>query len=139
MAIANYSTSIASQKTVGKIQTMLAAAGALKTMIDYDGGKPIALSFQVNTAMGLMGVRLPINPEGVLNTFNRDNVQKSFRSIEQAERTAWRNCEDWVKAQLAMIDAEQMSFDQVFLPYTMDKAGNTMYELFQQKRLMLDA
>lgn len=138
MAILNYSTKIDPSKTAGEIQTILAKNGATKTMIDYDDGSPVALSFQVDSPFGLQSVRLPINVAGCLRAFRKDGIPKSFHTKEQAERTAWRNCKAWVEAQMAMIYAEQMTMAQVFLPMTMDNAGSTMYELFESKRLMLE-
>lgn len=137
MAIKNYSTTIGASRTAGKIQGMLAEAGALCTMVEYTAKKPVSLSFQVDTSFGLQSVRLPINAEGMLRAFKREKVPKNYQTLEQAERTAWRNCEDWIAAQLAMIDGEQLDLAEIFLPQTITKDGSTVYELFERKQILL--
>ena len=58
---------------------------------------------------------------------------------EQAEKTAWRNTRDWVLAQMAFVEASDVSVDQVFLPYLTDKSGRTLYDVYASGQLMLGA
>lgn len=60
---------------------------------------------------------------------NRDKrIPSRLRTREQASRVAWRVIKDWLEAQLAMIKAEMVTIDQVFLPYAQNEAGVTLYE-----------
>jgi hypothetical protein len=47
---------------------------------------------------------------------------------EHAINVAWRVIKDWVEAQLALIEANQVKIEQVFLPYAITAQGNTLYE-----------
>ncbi len=47
MSIANYSTTVKTEKTVGEIQAMLAQAGAQQVLFDFDGPEVTAISFRM--------------------------------------------------------------------------------------------
>ncbi|GAG18875.1 unnamed protein product, partial [marine sediment metagenome] len=54
------------------------------------------------------------------------------KSEEQALRTAWRQVLRWIQAQIAMIDSEIVSTEEVFMPYLQIKEnGQTLFEVFQ--------
>ena len=52
-------------------------------------------------------------------------------------RVAWRITKNWVEAQMAFIEAKQAELSQVFLPYIVNRDNLTVYELFQQKQLLI--
>ena len=134
MAILNYTTSINSEKTASEIQRILAKAGAQAVLTEYDeNGIMSAMSFRIQTVHGMLSFRLPINIEGVYQALKKDrNVQGRFKSYEQASRVAWRIVKDWIEAQIAIIQAGQAEFVQVFLPYAQNKLGQTVYESISQ-------
>ena len=134
MPILNYTTKISAAKTVGEIQEILAKHGASKIMIDYDNGTPVAVSFQIMTPYGVQACRLPANAAGATKAMREDGVKADDA---QGCRVAWRICKDWIEAQMAFIKARQAELSQVFLPYTVNHDGATVYELYQQQRLML--
>ena len=57
--IKNYTSNVDIYTSLGEIQGALAKHGAEKIMIDYDGGKPVAVTFAMSTAQGLRGFLLP--------------------------------------------------------------------------------
>lgn len=57
--------------------------------------------------------------------------------IAQAERIAWRNVKDWIAAQVALVEAEQATMDELFLPKLVGKNDLTLYQTFQTGQLML--
>ena len=60
MALLNYTTQIAAQKTVSEIQTLLCKAKASAVLTEYDpAGVLSAISFRITKAHGLMSFRLP--------------------------------------------------------------------------------
>ena len=134
MAIKNYTTTVAVYTSLGEIQDALAKHGAMKIMIDYIESRPIAISFVLNTAIGIRGFRLPAATEGTLKVFQRQKVKADK---EQAERCAWRNVRDWVLAQMALIESCDVAIDQVFLPYLTDNSGQTLYEAYSSGQLAL--
>lgn len=130
MAILNYTTAIKAEKTVGEIQGMLAAAGASAVLIEYGpGGVLAALSFRINTVNGQLSFRLPARYKGVYKRLQDEGVPRRLQTEEQAARVSWRIIKDWVKAQLALVEAEQAELTEVFLPYLQDpNTGDTVYQ-----------
>jgi hypothetical protein len=135
-SIANYTTTIAVEKTVAEICTLLARAKAIAVLSEYDGfGTVSAISFRINTEFGILSFRLPANVAGVLAVLQRSKgVPRSLRSSEQAARVAWRIVLHWLDAQLAMIQAGLVKFEQVFLPYAQDAQGVTVYDRLREQR-----
>lgn len=135
MPIKNYSSKTDVYTSVGEIQGALARGGATKIMIDYAGGKPIAVTFALPGAGGqLRGFTLPAAVEGTLRVFQQQKI-KADRA--QAEMTAWRNIRDWVLAQMALVESCDVPIDEVFLPYLTDGHGTTLYQIYQSGHLML--
>ena len=138
MPISNYTTKVDSMTSVAEIQKILMMHDADKVMVEYQDKMPVALTFQVKTANGFISFKLPANWEGVLRALTRDsNVPKASKTMQQALRVSWRILRDWIEAQMAMIEAELTSVDQVFLPYAVTKTGNTVYEDFKQDNFLL--
>lgn len=102
MAIKNYTSGVDIYTSLGEIQGALARAGATKIMVDYESGKPTAVTFAIETVAGTRGFRLPAAVDGTLRVFA---AQKIKADRAQAERTAWRNIRDWVLAQLALVES----------------------------------
>lgn len=129
MPIKNYTTKVPAAQTVGEIQGILAAHGARKVMMDYgDDGKVECVTFALDVGGVMQGFRLEARPEGVLAVMDKDRAKCDQ---EQAERIAWRNVKDWITAQLALVETEQATMDELFLPMRMDRSGQTLYELMQ--------
>jgi hypothetical protein len=135
MPIKNYTTTIASEKTIGEINKSLSKSGVRKIIVDYDDdGDPIGLTFSIpsplkgaNTEM--LFFALPCRWEGVLKVLHADNkLPRTKRNKEQALRICWRILKDWIDAQMAMIDAEAATITEVFLPYVITKEGETLYQ-----------
>jgi hypothetical protein len=135
-SIANYSTSIEAGKTVNEITLLLASAKATAILMEYDGfGGIDALSFRIQTQFGILSFRLPSNIEGVYAVMSKSpRVPRSLRNIAQARRVAWRIIYHWIDAQLAMIAAGVVKFEEVFLPYAQDDKGVTLYQRMQEQK-----
>ncbi len=134
MPILNYTTKVDIYSTIGQIQGILVKHGAKRIVQDYEGEKIVALCFAIDTPIGERGVRLPSNVSAVYTVLQRQKVKCDYA---QAERVAWRIIKDWVEAQMAILESEMVHIDQIFLPYMMNDEGQTIYELFQQKQLLL--
>ena len=133
MAIKNYTTKVPAVQTIGEIQGLLAAHGARKVMMDYDEGKVTAVTFALQAGDVLQGYRLDARPNGVLAAMEKDRM----RCDEvQAENIAWRNVKDWIAAQIALVETEQATMEELFLPMMTGKTGETLYEVFQSGRLL---
>ena len=130
MPILNYTTEVAASRTVGQIQDILAKAGAAQILAEYDRGRVIALSFTVITPTGPQAFTLPVRPEQVRAVLLRQKVQPRYQTLEHAERVGWRIVLDWIKAQLAIIQTEMVTLDEVMLPYMRAQDGTTMYDRY---------
>lgn len=89
-----------------------------------------------------VGFRLPANTPGVLAAMRADKaVPRSLIKTEQAERVVWRITRDWVRAQLAIIEAGMARLEQVMLPYAVTPSGRTLFEEFEERggQLLLEA
>lgn len=126
MPIKNYTTKVPAVQTVGEIQGMLAAHGARKVMMDYsDRGKVEAVTFGLMLNGTMAGFKIDAKPVGVMAVMQKDGIKCD---AAQAERIAWRNVKDWIAAQLALVETEQATMEQVFLPYLLDSGEKTLYE-----------
>lgn len=130
MALLKYTTSIAAEKTVAQIQSLLAKAGAKRVMQEFDeDGRVKAVSFQLELDGVPLGFTLPTDWRPVLQVMNNDpKVPRSYCNNDQAVRVAWRITLAWVEAQLAIIETKMVKTEQVFLPYMITNNGQTVYE-----------
>ncbi len=136
MPILNYTTKVDVYTTLGAIQGNLVKHGAKKITQDYDNqGHISALSFLIDTPYGMRGIRLPANVDAVHAVLTRQKV-KCDR--EQAERVAWRIVKDWVEAQMAILESEMVQIDEIFLPYMVNKSGQTLFQAYRNNQLMLE-
>lgn len=133
MPLLNYTTSIAPTKTVMEIQAILAKHGASAILTEFDTeGFIVALSFKITVNGNDIGFKLPTNWQPVQKVLQNDRkVSRSQATPEQALRVAWRITKDWVEAQMAMIDTQMVTVQQVFLPYMVNQQGQTVYEMFE--------
>ncbi len=137
MPLLNYTTKIDTFTTIGQIQGMLAKHGAKKILHEYDDNvRVVAVSFMIDTPVGMQAIKLPANVSAVQKVLTKQKVKCDYA---QAERVAWRIIKDWVEAQMAILESEMVTLDQIFLPYMIDNKGNTVYSLFISNSLMLDA
>lgn len=148
--IANYSTTVTALKSIGEIQGILVAHGAKHILMDYDGGEPIGLSFIIETPYGDAPFKLPANIEKVHAVLLKDSSSSNYkrwdteyqeakrRKIkEQSANVAWRILKDWVRAQMAILETEMVTIDQIFLPYMQTQSGKILYEVMLEHRLQL--
>jgi hypothetical protein len=144
MPIKNYTTEIGEEKTVGEIMGLLAAKGARSIRIDYDEqNRPEAISFILILCEVPIPFRLPCNFDGVFKALGggykdrhaRYRWERNPESKLQARRVAWRIIKDWVGAQIALIEAEQASMAQVFMPYALqnENARRTAFDVFMEQ------
>lgn len=136
MPLLNYTTTVATAKTAAAVQHLLAKAGARSITTQYDGGgRMVGLSFVAETSGGFQEFTLPVDAAPVLEVLRRQQVPRKYVTPDQAERVAWRIAEDWVKAQLAIIETGMVSLVQVMLPYMVAAPdGATVFEVYDRQR-----
>ena len=141
MPIKNYTTKIAVEKTVSEIELILSKHGAKKILKDYNGGGYVTgISFMVETPTGNIPFKLPIDLKAWVTLINKavenKKLPQRFRhDADQARRTGWRVIKDWIDAQLAIVETQTVTIEQVFLPYAYDlRTDETIYQKFLNKR-----
>lgn len=128
MPIANYTTTVSIDRSINEIQQRLGKAGANAILIEYDAGEPNAVSFAINIGSSPVHFRLLAKPEGVRRALAGKRVEPRYRTAEHAKKVAWRIVRDWVRAQLALVEAEQATLAEAMLPYAITNTGRTLYE-----------
>lgn len=135
MALLNYTTQIASEKTVTEIQGILARSGAMAIMTTYDAdGVLTGINFRIQTPFGPTAYTLPCDIGAVYQILDQQSqkgkVPKRLVTNEQAARVGWRIIKDWIEAQLALVQTAMVTMDQVFLPYACTPTGETVYQRY---------
>lgn len=140
MALLNYTTTIDEHKTVAEIQRILVVHGANSVRVDYQDGLVAALFFKVPTPQGELAFRLPARPEVTLNVLHTQWIQgkipRRYVDKAQAVRVSWRIIKDWVEAQMAILETEQVRMEQIFLPYLL-VGDKTLYQSLVDSRFQL--
>jgi hypothetical protein len=138
VAIKNSTTQVNETRTIGEIMGLLSAKGARSIQIEYDGGgQAHGISFMVLIHEVPIPFRMPCNFEGVKRCIlseysprNRGKFEDSPEVAKKARNIAWRNLKDWIAAQMAFIETEQATLQQVFMPYATTVDGVTAYDQF---------
>ncbi len=119
MTLANSTTTVAAEKSVGEIVAILAKHGASAIMMNYGlNQEVVAVSWKVRMPDGEIPFTLPADVEAVYKVLNRQHSRGRYPTMDRARDVAWRILKDWVRAQMALVDTQMVSLPQVFLPYT---------------------
>ena len=130
MPLLNYTTKIPAEQTAAEIMSILVKKGATDILTHYGpGGMATGLKWRMETASGTLAFSLPINAEAVFEILTRDQVMKTNPAarMQQANRTAWRIIKEWILAQMALIETEMVTVEEVFLPYMLT-GKQTLYQ-----------
>jgi hypothetical protein len=132
MPILNYTTTISADKTAAELGRILAKGGAASVSTAYEDGRPVGVGFSLQTPHGARHFQLPVNVAGVHAALRADkSVPERYRLLAQAERVAWRIVKDWIEAQVALVQAQMATLDEVMLPYLLEVgSGRTLYQVY---------
>lgn len=139
----NYSTRIPAAQTASEIQAILVKHGAKAVLVEYSEGNAVALSFKVNLGSNSLGFRLPIEPGAVLRVLEKQHSTGKLRSHqrkptkEQSVIVAWRIVKVWIEAQMAILESQMVTMEQVFLPYLLTSSDKTLYETMVERRFLI--
>lgn len=143
MGTLNYTTVVAVSKTAGEMSALLSKHGATRVTVTYVEGRHVGLEFTLVTPHGDREFVLPIDVDAVLRLFQQQvrarKIQRRYANVAQAERTAWRVAKTWLEAQLALIEAQMASIDEVMLPYLVVDQGPIRKTLYNRYREHEDA
>ncbi len=139
----NYTTEVPAARSVQEVQGILAAHGARRVLTEYDKeGQITGISFQIELRSGEeLGFRLPIRPEAVLKVLERQRMAnprlRKTWDRQQAVRIAWRIAKNWVEAQMALLETEQVTLEEVFLPYMVMPNNKSLYATMTEHNFLL--
>lgn len=146
MALLNYTSNVDADKTAQEIARCLSLHGAKAVLTEYDEKEQTikSISFKISLNDTEMSFRLPCDWKPVFELllkdkpidFNQDFTAKQLKRYEhriselklQSVRTAWRIVKDWVEAQMALVETQMVTTQQVFLPYAIMRDGRTLSE-----------
>jgi hypothetical protein len=136
--ILNYTTTVAASRTINQMQDMLAKAGARTITAEYnENGLLTGMSFALQTPYGWRDFTLPVDVSAVHQVLGQQHVASSLQTRPHAERVAWRIAKDWLEAQLAIVESQMVSFDQVMLPYMHVDGPKTLYQAYEERESAL--
>jgi hypothetical protein len=130
-----YTTKVPVAQTTAEMQALLGKSGADAVAVMYESGKPVGMTFTMNTPGGERGFNLPVDVGAVqklLTTQKRTNRSVDDRPA-QAERVAWRIVKTWLAAQLSLIEAQMASLDEVMLPYLVTAPHRTLRDDWRER------
>lgn len=132
----NYTSAVPVDRTLINIQKILTKHGANKISFDYAGEMVIGISFVIKTDKGFLPVKLPARLEKIPYAMYGRDCQTQ-KEKDQVYRTAWKNIHDWIDAQMALLETEMVKMEEIFLPYIINRAGQTFYEVAQKNNMLL--
>ncbi len=129
--ILNYTTTISVDKTVAEIQKAMSQCRDIQVLTAYENGIVSSISFRLMTNHGLLSFLLPAKIDHIHQVLERSAVKNKYKTREQAARVAWRIIKDWIEAQVALIQAEQVTLEEAFLSFMQNIPGETLYQQLQ--------
>src|SRR6056297_1618777 len=140
MPLKNYTTTISVEKTILQIEKALAKYGASHIYKMYNADAlPEAIAFKYVVNGQQIAFKLPMEESKIKDIFKKAVYKKELPSRyldnkEQARRTGWRIIKDWVDSQLALLEINLVTLDEIFLPYMYnERANKTMYQIMQER------
>jgi hypothetical protein len=139
MNLKNYTSGVAVEQTIARIESRLASIGANSITKHYSPDRRIAaILFVIELGDRCYSIRLPANADACFDAMWKEHCKRSARIHpsakerikDQALRTAWKLVQDWVDVQVSLIVMQQAEWLQVFMSYVYDpQSQQTFYEL----------
>lgn len=129
MNLKNYTSGVAVETTIARIEMKLAAMGVTHVNKMFSPkGQVVSLVFGIPNGNKVHAIKIPANVQACFDAMWKDHCCRVSTPREsskatifaQAERTAWRLVQEWIEVQASMIYMKQAEAMQVFLPYVWD-------------------
>lgn len=127
MALKNTYSKLPAQRYIELAQLSLVMAGASGVNFGYDQGFVTSLSFSLPIKGNEVHFRLPVNWRNFQNVLRKEGIGRADEDA-YAYRVAWACTKDWIEAQMAFVESENVTLPQVFLPYAVTDNGQTVFE-----------
>lgn len=138
------STAVAVSRRVGSMVGLLSRTGFVDEVTQQAvGGKPVVVRFTMTVEGRALEVELRPDVEAVRRQHQRFKPNSSQLVVEQYERIAWGQLEEWLKIQIALIEGGSHDPVTAFMSRVMvlDEAGRrlSLGEQFRSQYLALPA
>lgn len=133
MAVLNYTTEVAAEKSAQQIRIFLRKWKAEEVSESYDThGNISGMGF----VMSGIPYRLLCDYQGVYQRMRADaDVPRRYTNEEQARRVAWRMLLGWIKYQIEVVESGLFRKEAVLMPYRLTSSGETAWEVYKVKML----
>lgn len=108
-------------------QDALVKAGATGIQTEYEDGRIVSLAFLLKINESIINFRLPVNWRNFQNVLKKEKNPRS-KDDNYCYKVAWACTKDWIEAQMAFVESENVTVPQVFLPYAVGKNNKTLFE-----------
>ena len=142
MNLKNYTSGVAVEQTIARIEARLSSIGANTVTKHYGPDRRVAaLLFSIELGARRYTIRLPANVDACYEAMWKEHCRQHTRPRDgtkerikdQAARTAWRLIEDWVSVQVSLIVMQQADWLQVFMSYIYDgQTQQTVYDVARE-------
>lgn len=149
-SIKNYTSTVPVARTISNIEELIVKRMKARQFFkEYDNNGEIkSIIFVLPTDKGDLPFKLPARvnklEQFLLNEkrknraeWRRNQIQLTDTEKSQAKITAWKNVHDWIDAQIALIETEQVKTEEVFLPYLTNQSGVTLFEIMEKNQFAL--
>lgn len=127
MALKNTFSTLGADKYISLTQQALVKAGASGVQYVFDEGRIVGLLFSIPMGDKKVEFRLPINWRNFQNILRKEENHRADED-DYAYKVAWACTKDWIEAQMAFVESENVTVPQVFLPFAVAKDGKTLFE-----------
>jgi len=129
-------TTVSVIRSCAEIEEILVAHGATQILKTFEAGNVEGFQFLFNLNGTQAIFKVPFRWREIQRLAEQHQTRyKKTATEEQARRIAARVALQWIKAQFAFIDAGQVSFTEVFMPYLMVSETQTLYERLSEQGL----
>jgi hypothetical protein len=127
MALKNTFSKLPVTRYIEGVQEALVKAGAVGVQFGYEGGRVTGLMFFLDLKGNRVSFKLPVNWRNFQAVLKAEGNYRAGDD-DYAYRVAWACTKDWIEAQMAFVESENVTLPQVFLPYAVVKNGQTLFE-----------
>ena len=141
MPLKNYTTKVPANRSVQEIQEMLQKGGASGVFLEYekDTGRIEGLAFKMDFGGKPAAFKLPIKWRQAQQVLKNEGNPRAHDE-DYCYRVAWRIIRNWLEQQMALIEIEMVEMQEIFLPYAVQKDGQTLYQnILNNPKFLLNA
>jgi hypothetical protein len=132
--IKNYTSAVPVERTIASIEQELVKIGVTQIVKSYDSeGLPMGIIFSIQIpTVGFFNFKIPARVEAahdLLKTIPMYKKKNKEWLKAQSRRTAWKIVLEWVAAQVAMVQLNNIDAMQMFLQFSYNpKTQETLYD-----------